>query len=103
MRTAISPRFATSTFEKKATARILPIHGPRRPAHARSRRRGVTRGRALRLALRRPRLVGNRSLHRSDDDRLVRLAGGAQAWAAFAARLTARSRRRQAARPDRAD
>src|ERR1043166_8565713 len=46
MRTAISPRFATSTFEKGATARILPVHGPGRPADARSGCRGAARGRA---------------------------------------------------------
>src|ERR1041385_8387984 len=46
MRTAISPRFATSTFEKGATARILPVHGPGRPADARSGCCGAGRGRA---------------------------------------------------------
>src|SRR5438552_836217 len=56
MRTAISPRLATSTFEKGAMARILPVHGPRRPAHAPPRGRGPARGRGLYLRLRGPQL-----------------------------------------------
>jgi phosphatidylglycerophosphate synthase len=60
MRTAISPRFATSTFEKGGMARILPADEPCGSVDARSHRGGACRRRALRLGLQRALLVGDR-------------------------------------------
>src|SRR5579875_2087049 len=94
IRTAISPRFATRTFEN--ITRILSMNELRRPADRRPRDLGAGRHRALRRPLLESRLLGDGRLLRRDGDGLVRRAGRPADWTQLADRLPARSDRGQA-------
>ena len=104
MRIAISPRLATSTLRER------PIDAAYSPEAVTPRRSADRRARAspcpfvvvaLRVGLRRPRLLGDRALHRGDGDRLVRRAARAPHRPAprRSARCSTRSRTRCSSSP----
>src|SRR5947207_11398728 len=98
MRIAISPRFATRTFENGTTV-FSPAGDSSRSADDRPRAVGPRRRAVVRVELLGTRLLGDGPLHRSDDDRLARRADRAPTRLHLVSGLAARPRGGQAARP----
>src|SRR5919204_3905148 len=96
-RTAISPRLATRTFVNTGICPILPADDPGGSVDARARGGGSSRGGALRLGLRRARLVDNQRELLVSGLRLAALERGVVMQARDLSKLKTRSQATAAA------